>query len=148
MKFSEFSVEYKVARARVRETGGKALDAEQQRLRDLVPALTTDEDRRVASSLAEHLPERAAPPAPPSPLLTEALRIQESAFFSGGTKEERLTILSAARRRIQELADRAGKEGPTIRGLTRTLEHRENQLTDPQPWEDPQPSGEPSTPDH
>jgi hypothetical protein len=137
MRYDEFDLEYKDAKRRIRDAGGAGVAEEQVRLRALVPELTSDEDRRVALSLIDRLPERAVTP-PPSPLMAEALRIQDSAFFAGGTTEERLAVLAEARRKIFDIADRAGEEGPTIRGLTRMLERRELYLTEPAPWDDDQ----------
>jgi hypothetical protein len=139
MEFHEFNQAYRIARARLRTGETSDLEAEQQRLQALVASLPTEHDQQVARSLIATLPEDTAPPPPPSPEMTEALQIQDSAFFAGGTKEERLAVLADARKKIWEIADRAGKDSASIRGLTRMLEHKENSLTEDLPWEDPRP---------
>jgi hypothetical protein len=139
MEFHEFNQAYRIARARLRTGETSDLEAEQQRLQALVASLPTEHDQQVARSLIATLPEDTAPPPPPSPEMTEALQIQDSAFFAGGTKEERLAVLADARKKIWEIADRAGKDSASIRGLTRMLEHRENDLAEGLPWDDPPP---------
>jgi hypothetical protein len=73
--------------------------------------------------------------------MTEALRVLDEADFESGTVDERLAALREARRRIWAIADRAGADSVTIRGLTRGLERTEEDLTEGLPWSDP-PAGD------
>lgn len=139
MEFHEFNHQYAIACDRVRTGETTDVEAEQHRLQAMVTSLPTDHDQQVARSLIATLPQDTAPPPPPSPEMTEALQIQDSAFFAGGTKEECLAVLADARKKIWEIADRAGGDSARIRGLTRMLEHKENSLTEDLPWEDPRP---------
>lgn len=140
MEFHEFNDDYTVTRERLR--AGKLTDvaAEQQRLLALVPQLVDSNHQQVARNLIAALPDSTAPAAPPSPEMAEALQIQDTAFYAGGTKEEKLAALAAARKKIWEIADRAGEDSAQIRGLTRMLEHRENDLAEDLPWADPPPA--------
>jgi hypothetical protein len=139
MDVPEFNLEFNVARTRVRKAGGISAEEEQQRLRDLVPQLA-EEERAWAIRMIERLPELAAPPAPPSPLMLRALEIQKAAFAKRGTRDEMITALAAARKEIWEIADSAPDEndGAQIGGLTRMLDHLEEGLNDPF-WEVPEP---------
>ena len=73
--------------------------------------------------------------------MVEALRVLDEADFDSGTTEERLAALTEARRRIWAIADRAGSDSVTIRGLTRGLERSEEALTEGLPWSDPPAGG-------
>lgn len=71
----------------------------------------------------------------------EASAIQGVAFAAQGTAEEKLAIISDAMRQIWEIAERApAKEAANIRGLSRVLEHLENELRDPT-WPEPPAQG-------
>ncbi len=134
MDIREFNVAYNSAKRRLRADRGADVGEQQARLTELVPMLATEDDRQTAMNLIARLPQRARPSQPDSPQWTEAVRIQGEAFFGGGSTEERLARLAAARKRIWEIAEHAGTDGPSIRGLTRTLEHLEESLTDPR-WD-------------
>jgi hypothetical protein len=142
VKDLEFNSEVNASLYRIRDNKGAGIAEEQERLRRLVSLLETEDDRAWAESLIEDLPRRATP-LPPSAPMAEALRIQDQAFFSGGTTEERLATLEAARKRIFEIADTAPREEQaSIRGLTRTLEHLEEGLRNPYPpFDSPPPGG-------
>ncbi|MEU4607983.1 hypothetical protein AB0F43_33805 [Kribbella sp. NPDC023972] len=73
--------------------------------------------------------------------MVEALRVLEEGDFESGSVEERLAALREARRRIWAIADRAGDDSVTIRGLTRGLERSEEILTEGLPWSDPPADG-------
>lgn len=134
MEILEFNGKFNNAVRRLRSTGGQGLEEEQARLRELVPRLPTENDRRWAADLVEDLPKHAAPPSR-SPLYAEALKIQDAAFHSGGSDDERVAAIVAARRQIWDIADRAPQdESADIRALTRMLEHLEEGLRNP-PWE-------------
>jgi len=82
--------------------------------------------------LITRLPGYAVPPEPPSELMQEAVAIEHAAYAAPGSDEERIAILAEARRKIFEIADRApADEAASIRGLTRVLEHLEDNLRDP-----------------
>jgi hypothetical protein len=80
---------------------------------------------------------RESPPPTPDPTYAEALTILNDPDLGAGTTQEQVAKISAARRRVFELADRAGASGARVRGLTRMLDDREEQLTHPFPWPDP-----------
>jgi hypothetical protein len=72
-----------------------------------------------------------------------ALRIIDDPALDTGTVEEQVAKIADARKKVFEIADRAGAGGARIRSLTRMLDHREEQLTDPYPWpESPQSRGQ------
>ena len=73
--------------------------------------------------------------------MIEALQLLADADFESGTTEQRLAALRDARRRIWAIADRAGADSVTIRGLTRGLERSEEILTDGLPWSAPPADG-------
>jgi len=133
----EFNLQFNIAKTVVRQSDGARLVEQQERLRGLVPLMDASE-QAWATRLIERLPELTSPPAPPSALMVEALRIREAAQAKSGSREEMISALTAARERIWEIADRAPKgEGARIRGLTRTLDHMEEALGDPF-WEVPE----------
>jgi len=136
MDYREFDLAYKAARRRVAGATPNVVRAEQQQLADLVRLLPGENDRRVASGLIETLPQYAAPASPPHPLYTEALAVLDDPELGTGTAQEQVAKIAAARRKVFDLADRAGTDGAGIRSLTRMLDHREERLTDPYPWPD------------
>jgi hypothetical protein len=141
MRLIEFNNAYNTAKRRVRREGAEAVEPAQRKLRGLLPQLESDEDRRIAADLLEGLPAYATPHPPPSELMQEAVAIERAAYEATGTDEERIAIMADARRRIFEIADQApADEAPSIRGLTRVLEHLEDNLRDPYwPFDGPQP---------
>ncbi|MGZ0152592.1 hypothetical protein ACXJJ3_36420 [Kribbella sp. WER1] len=133
MQLGEFNNAYNAAKRRVRSAGAEAIGPAEQALRELLPQLQSDEDRRVATLLIARLPGYAVPAEPPSALMQEAVAIERAAYEAPGTDAERIAIMAEARRKIFEIADRApADEAAGIRGLTRVLEHLENNLRDPQ----------------
>lgn len=132
MHLREFSAAHATAKRRIRRDGIDAVAAAESALRALLPQLESDEDRRLAVNLIKRLPGYAVPPAPPSALMREAREIERAAYETTGTDEERIAILAEARRKIFEIAERASpEEAPSIQGLTRVLEHLEDNLRDP-----------------
>ena len=132
MRLHEFNSAFTTAKRRIQREGVDAVAPAEQELSALVPQLELDKDRRVASNLIKQLPGYAVPPPPPSALMQEALAVEQAAFEATGTDEERIAIMAEARRRIFAIADRAPTtEAPSIRGLTRVLEHLEDNLRDP-----------------
>jgi hypothetical protein len=130
----EFNGRFNSVVRRLRSTGGEGSEEEQARLRELVSQLATEDDRRWAANLVQELPKHAAPPVR-SPLYVEALKIQDAAFHSGGSDDERITAIVAAQRQIWDIADRAPHdESADIRALTRIVEHLEDGLRN-SPWE-------------
>jgi hypothetical protein len=142
MDYEQFEREYVAAFEGL--LAGKLTDlaAAQAKLGESAAQLEREVERRSAERLVGTL-EAAVRPAPPdqSPEMTEALQLLNTADSKSGTKEERLAALSAARRQIWAIADRAGKDSEKIRGLSRGLETSENILTDPMPWDQPPPAG-------
>jgi hypothetical protein len=142
MRLVEFNSAYNTAKRRVQREGVDAVAPAEQQLRGLLPQLESDEERRVAANLIKRLSGYAVPAEPPSALMQEALGIERAAYEATGTNEERIAIMADARLRIFEVADRApADEAPSIRGLTRILEHLEDNLRDPDwPFDGPQDS--------
>jgi hypothetical protein len=132
MTVAEFNDQVNVSLDRVKDRNGADVQAEQERLRRLLPQLEAH-DRAWAEGLIDDLPRRANPPAP-SAVMTTAMRIQDQAFFGAGTVEERIARMAAARRRILELAEQASTEDRAgMIGLVRSLEHLEAGLREPYP---------------
>ncbi|GAB3835301.1 hypothetical protein [Kribbella italica] len=128
----EFTLAFNRARDRVRGVADADVAAEQARLRALVPSDASADERRWTGELIDSL----AVPSPPakewSELYHEAGRIHESAYPVQGTVAEQIAALEAARRKIWQIADRAGEdEAPHIRAMTRVLEHLEEELRNP-----------------
>jgi hypothetical protein len=140
MRFSEFSNAFNTEKRRIQRDGEMAVKPAEARLRAMVPQLESDEDRRVGEQLIGRLAQYAVPPEAPSALMQEALEIERTAYDAPGTDAERILIIAEARRKIFEIADRAAAdEAPSIRGLTRVLEHLEDNLRDPHwPLDGPQ----------
>ena len=143
MHLREFNSEHNAAKRRIQRQGVDAVEPAERALRELLPQLESDEDRRLAVNLIKRLPGYAVPPAPPSELMKEAVAIERAAYEAPGTDEERIAIMAEARRKIFEIAERATREeAPSIQGLTRVLEHLEDNLRDPDwPLGQPQDSG-------
>jgi hypothetical protein len=138
MDIAEFNRELNHSSEVVRLAGGEGVAAEQQRLRNLLPQVD-EEERTWADQMIDLLPELTAPPPPPSPLMLEAMKIQQAACATRGTREETRAALAAGRKKIWQIADSAPKdESAHIRGLTRTIDHLEEALDDPF-WEFPSP---------
>lgn len=136
---AEFNKAFVRARSRVR-AGEVPLAEEQAALRQLAPGLPTEEDRLWADRLIEKLAQPATPAATPGPLYAEASAVQGAAFGAGGSTEEQIEAIIAARRKIFELASQApADEAPHIRGLARVLEHLEEGLRNP-PWQQDDPT--------
>lgn len=132
MQFREFSAAFNTAKRRIQREGAAAVAPAEETLSAMLVELESDEDRRVGGNLIKRLPRYAEPAAPPSALMIEAMAIEREAFESRGTAAERVAIMADARRRIFEIADRApAEDAPSIRGLTRGLEHLEDTLRDP-----------------
>jgi hypothetical protein len=132
MRLGEFNDVHVTAKRRIEREGVGAVAPAEAELRALLPELDSDEARRVAANLIKRLPGYAVPPQPPSALMQEALAIERAAFRATGTDEERIAIMAEARRQIFEIAERAdADEAPSIQGLTRTLEHLADNLSDP-----------------
>jgi hypothetical protein len=105
------------------------LAAAQQRLHALIADEPEGEDREFGLRMIEAL---AVPPPPPreyGPLYHEAGAIHAAAFLAEGTDEEKADALAEARHKIWAIADRApADEAPSIRGMTRALDHLETML--------------------
>lgn len=132
MRFGEFNNAFNIEKRRIQQGGEAAVEPALARLRAMLPELESNADREVGEQLISRLPQYAVPPRAPSALMREALEIERAAYHATGTDAERIVIIAEARRKIFELADRAGAdEAPGIRGLTRVLEHLEDNLRDP-----------------
>ncbi|TWD72447.1 hypothetical protein FB561_7439 [Kribbella amoyensis] len=132
MDIARFSSAFSDARHRQRTEQDFDTEAAQTQLRDLLTGEPDDEDRAWAYRMIEKLAEPLQAPPERSPLYEEAGRIHAAAYPIEGTVEEQIEALVQARRQIWQLADRASEEeAPSIRGMTRVLEHLENELRDP-----------------
>ncbi|MFI5730963.1 hypothetical protein ACIA49_12640 [Kribbella sp. NPDC051587] len=132
MQFREFSAAFNTAKRRIQREGVDAVGSAETQLQAMLAELESDEDRRVGANLIKRLPRYAVPAEPPSALMLEAMAVERAAFESRGTAEERVAVMAEARRRIFEIAERApADDAPSIRGLTRGLEHLEETLRDP-----------------
>jgi phytoene/squalene synthetase len=138
----EFNLQFDVARDVISASHGESLAQEQERLRELV-ARMEEKEREWATDVINSLPELTRPSPPPSALMLEAMEIQRQAASRRGSRDEMVAALKDARKRIWAIADNAAsEEGPAIRGLTRTLDHLEDALTDPDSiWELPEDHG-------
>jgi hypothetical protein len=106
--------------------------AEQEKLRALVPADASEEDRDWTARVIARLGEPPAPPREWSELFHEADRIHAVAYPPVGTTDEQIAMLADARREIWEIAERAPQdEQDDIRAMTQDLESLEGFLRDP-----------------
>ncbi len=128
-----FSDEFNDAVTRLLRGADTTVEQEQQRLRALIPALGSEQDRTWASGLVEGLP-REVVPVERSALYREALARQAAAYETSGSDPDRLAALDEARTAIWGLADRADPdEQADIRALTRMLDQVAEHLRD-QVW--------------
>ncbi len=138
----QFTTAVSRARDRIRDQASDVA-AEQAELRALVPADSTEDEKRWTTELISGL--AVTPPTPParSALYAEAGRIHAEAFRTDGTTEQQIAALKEARRRIFELANEADDEDEAaeIRAMTRALDHTEDHLVDP-PWASEQRTGQ------
>ncbi|GAB2612639.1 hypothetical protein [Kribbella endophytica] len=130
----EFTMAFSRARERLGQSPSGDVAAEQERLRALVPADSSDEDKRWTGVLIDRLGAPSSPPRQRSPLYDLAAEIHASAFTSEGDRDQQIAAAREARRRIFDIAEQAEEdEAADIRAMTRPLEHWENELRDP-PW--------------
>jgi hypothetical protein len=108
------------------------LAAEQEKLRALVPADASEEDRTWTDHLINDLAEPPPPPREWSELYHEAVRIHIAVYPPKGTSEEQVAMLADGRRRIWEIAERASEdEADDIRAMTEDLESMESWIRNP-----------------
>ncbi|GAB3835314.1 hypothetical protein [Kribbella italica] len=130
----EFATAFSRARERLGDDPSGDVTAEQDRLRALVPADSSDEDKRWTGVLIDRLAEPQPPPRQRGPLYDQAAEIHASAFAANGSRDEQIAAARDARRRIFAIAAQADEDDAAdIRAMTRPLEHWENELRDP-PW--------------
>ncbi|TWD72449.1 hypothetical protein FB561_7441 [Kribbella amoyensis] len=132
MDIVQFNSLYSDARLRQRRDPGVDVTTVQAELRELIADETDAEER----SWALRMIERLAEPLPIAPersaLYEEAGRVSAAAYPIEGSVDEQIAALEEARRRIWAIADRASDdEGPDIRAMTRSLEHIERALRNP-----------------
>jgi hypothetical protein len=127
-----FTKAFNRARERVRAGQSVDIEAEQERLRALVPADASEHERSWTARVIAGLAEPPAPAREWSELYHEAGRIHAAAYPVEGTVEDQIAALQEARRKIWAIADRAPEdEEADIRAMTRVLEHLENELRAP-----------------
>jgi hypothetical protein len=131
LDIAKFNSAFSGARFRVREEQADVA-AEQARLRERIPADASAEDRRWAEQLVDLLAEPAEPPREWSAFYHEAGAIAAAAYPRDGSAEEKIAAIEQARREIFAIAARAAEEeAPHIQAMTRSLEHIENALRNP-----------------
>jgi hypothetical protein len=143
MDIAKFNSAFSRARRQQRTEPDFDVTAAQAELRELIAEEPDNDDRDWALRLIDRLAEPLPAPPERSELYAEAGRIHSAAFHSGGTVDQQLAVLEEARRQIWEIADRASdEEEADIRAMTRSLEHLENGLRNPNwPAEPPSQSG-------
>jgi hypothetical protein len=131
LDIAKFNSAYVDARFRI-EDGEEDVAAAQARLRGHVPEDASAEDREWALRMIDALADAPEPPREWSALYHQAGAIAAAAYESAGSVEEKIAALEAARREIFAIAARAADdEAPDIRAMTRSLEHIENALRNP-----------------
>ena len=143
MDVAKFNSAFSDARRRQRTDPDFDVAGSQADLRELIAEEPDNDDRDWALRLIDRLAEPLPAPPERSELYAEAGRIHSSAFHSDGTTEQQIAALEEARRQIWAIADRASdEEEADIRAMTRSLEHLENGLRNPNwPAEPPGQSG-------
>jgi hypothetical protein len=130
----EFTLALAYAKERLEQNPTVDVAAEQERLRALVPADASEDDKRWTTILIDRLAEPPRPSRQRSALYDQAAEIHAAAFAAEGNIGEQIATAREARRRIFALAEQADEdEAADIRAMTRPLEHWENELRDP-PW--------------
>ncbi len=128
---AKFNGAYIDARYRVRKDGGDVA-AEQARLREFIPADTSAHDRDWAEQLVVSLGEPPEPPRQWSALYHQAGAVASAAYPTEGSAQEKIEAIEKARREIFAIAEQAHEdEAPHIRAMTRSLEHIEDALRNP-----------------
>ncbi|MFG1910865.1 hypothetical protein [Kribbella sp. NPDC048928] len=126
---ARFSSAFAQARHEQKTDPAFDLEAAQQRLQLLIADEPPGEDRTFALGMIEDLAKPPPPPREYGPLYHEAGAIHAAAFLAEGTDEEKADALAEARHKIWAIADRApADEAPSIRGMTRALDHMETML--------------------
>jgi hypothetical protein len=116
-----------------------ARESIQRELYALAAALPVGADRERAEQKVYDLPGYVKSDLEPMSLeRLEADLALAKAEISKGTKEEQLAAIAATRRKIFEIADRAGEDAHRIRYMTRPLDSAEQDLLDSRffPWND------------
>ncbi|WP_344183706.1 hypothetical protein [Kribbella lupini] len=128
---AQFNSAYSGARHRVEEQHAD-IPTEQARLRELIPADAETEDAEWANTLIGLLAEPRPPEREWSRLYHQAGAAAAAAYPRDGSAEEKIAAIEQARREIFAIAARATEEeAPHIQGMTRSLEHIENALRNP-----------------
>jgi hypothetical protein len=131
LDLAKFNSAYVDARFRI-EDGELDIAAAQASLRELVADDGAADDRAWALKLIEALADPPAPPREWSALYHEAGAVAAAAYPSDGSAEEKIAAIERARREIFAIAARAAEdEAPHIQAMTRSLEHIENALRNP-----------------
>lgn len=131
LDIAKFNSAFSGARFRVREEQAD-IATEQARLRDQIPGDASADDRGWAEQLVDLLAEPPEPPREWSALYHEAGAVAAAAYPRDGSADEKIAAIEQARREIFAIAARAAEdEAPHIRAMTRSLEHIENALRNP-----------------
>jgi hypothetical protein len=108
----------------------------QEDLHELVHELPSADDRRRATELVEHLADtlpRSLEPRSRARMLAE--QTLRKMFDGTRGREEMLTAVAAARKKVWEIAETAGDEKNAIQWMTRPLDCTERDLRDDTtPW--------------
>lgn len=111
----------------------------QHELMTLAETLPDEAARLNAEQKVHELPTYLQPMFEPMTLeRREAQQVLANADLTTGTKQERLAAIAATRRKIFEIADRAGDDAHTIRYMTRPLDctERDIEYSNYYPWND------------
>ena len=125
---AKFNSAYVDARFRI-EDGELDVARAQASLRELV---SHDDGPPWALDLIEALADPPTPPREWSALYHQAGAVAAAAYQKDGSAEEKVAAIEQARREIFAIAARATEdEAPHIRAMTRSLEHIEDALRNP-----------------
>jgi hypothetical protein len=131
LDIAKFNSAFSGARFRVQEEQADVA-TEQVRLREQIPDDASAEDRGWAEQLVELLAEPPEAPRQWSALYHQAGEVAAAAYPREGSAEEKIAAIEMARREIFAIAARAAEdEAPHIQAMTRSLEHIENALRNP-----------------
>ncbi|MFC5261055.1 hypothetical protein ACFPJ1_02940 [Kribbella qitaiheensis] len=118
----------------------------QRELQATAQTLTDETARLRADEKVRQLPTYLQSMFEPTTLdRREAELVLAAADHSTGTKEERLAVIDATRKKIWAIADRAGEDAHQIRYMTRSLDTAETDILDSNylPWNDDYDQGDP-----
>ena len=139
MQVDEFNKRYLDALTQLSIRVMTARESIQRELYALAATLPVEADRERAEQKVYDLPGYVKSDLEPMSLeRLEADLVWAKADLHTGTKEEQLAAIAALRKKIFEIADRAGEDAHRIRYMTRPLDGAEDELINSRfyPWSD------------